>query len=300
MTDAKREPWLLILLKAQFFTKDAEAMGKSPWIMLPLVLVVTALLAAFPFINDKQVNAIRSSDPALYPGLENVFREIGNKKWDLHVEGKTLVTGPGVPAQTRVGKWLVVIEPAGGSQQVLSDAFGSNSGTTQQKIVFFGKVHFGIFDQSTGAQFDGTYEQLGWFGPEALQKIPLRELTVKFLFMAATVGFGQVQAAVSLLMFVQVVFLVFILGFLLSLSRIQVRGLSVNKNRAVGFFSSLRTAGAVSLGPALLCCVALTWIPGAGAISWVVYTLFYGVRIIVLYMARFPNKRSLATSGSRQ
>jgi hypothetical protein len=221
----------------------------------------------------------------------NVLKGIVDAGWDFKVEKSHLVTGAGVPAQAKLGTWTVVVEPAGGNQQVLAAALGTNSGTSDQKVLYLGSSNFGIIDQSTGRQFDGSYELLGWFTSENLQKLPATKATQQLLFMGATAGLPGVQASVSMLMFVQVVFLVFLLGFLLSLSKMQVRGLGVNPLRAAGFPSSLRTAGAVALGPALLVCLVLWPFPGAGAISWAAFTILYGVRIIVVYTGRFPDKQ---------
>ena len=113
--ETKRDPWLLVLMKGQVLNGSAEALGKGPWWLLALVLLATTMLAAFPFVNDKFTTALRSTDPALYPGLEAVFDEILARQWDLAVETSRLTTGPGVPAQARVGDWLVVFEPAAGS-----------------------------------------------------------------------------------------------------------------------------------------------------------------------------------------
>ena len=283
--------WLLTLIKAQVQNRAAEDMGGSPWVLFCGLIFITALLTAFPFVNDKQRTAIESTNPALYPGIMEVFKEVAQANWSLKVEEGRLVAGKDVPPQTRFGDWLIVVEPAGGSGEVLSAAFGSNSGTAHQKIAFFGASHFGLLDQSTGHQFDGTYELLGWFGAESLGKLSPRELTKRFLFMSATAGLPQMQAAVSMLMLVQMFFLVFVLGFLLSLSRVQVRGLAVNRLRGIGFSSSLRTAVAVAVGPALLICVLLSPFPGAGSVSWAAFTLVYAVRLIFVYTARFPNKK---------
>ncbi|MEI8096424.1 MAG: hypothetical protein WCG80_19600 [Spirochaetales bacterium] len=301
MSEEKKTGWMVTLLRAQFRNAEAEVMGKSPWVLFGVVLLLTALLTAFPFVNDKQRTAIESTNPGLYPGISSVFKAVADAGWDLHVEKNLLVAGKdaagqAVPAQTRFGTWLIIVEPAGGSQEVLKAALGSTSGTTVQRIVFFGISHFGILDQTTERQFDGTYDLLQWFGPDSLNKLPAADLTKRFLYMSATATLPQVQAGVSMLMFVQIVFLVFLLGFLLSLSKVQVRGLGVNRLRGVGFTSSLRTAGAVALGPALLICVALWPFTGAGSLSWAAFTLIYGFRIVLVYMGRFRDKKKKGPS----
>ena len=92
-------------------------------------------------------------------------------------------------------------------------------------------------------------------------------------------------------MFIQVVFLTVILGFLLSLSKIQILGTQIGAKRTVGFISSLKTAGFVTLGPALLICVGLSFLPGASGVSWVGFSALFGMRIVLIYMGRFRNKK---------
>ena len=289
MNDAKKEPWLLVLMKAQYSNRAAEAMGRGPWWLFVVAVFVTAMLAAFPIANDNSLYAFRSTNPAKYPGLYQVFDEIKKQKWDLSVEKGFLRTGAGVPAQTRVGDWLVVFEPAGGDPQTLTAALGS-SGTTIVRVAFFGKAHLGLIDQQTESQFDGTYELLSWFRTADIAVIPTGKLTSLVLNQAATARIPQVTLMTELLMFVQVVLLTVVLGFLLSLSSVHVRGTALGVKRAAGFLASLRTAAFVALGPALLTAIALSFIPGASGVSWVVFTLFFGGRIVLIYMARFRNK----------
>lgn len=290
MNEAKKEPWLLVLMKAQVSNQAAEAMGKGPWWLFVVTVLVTSMLAAFPIANDNSLYAFRSTNPAHYPGLYQVFDEIKRQKWDLSVEKGFLKAGAGVPAQTRVGNWLVVFEPAGGNAQALQEAVGS-SGTTIMKVAFFGNTHLGLLDQGTEKQFDGTYELLSWFSTENIQTIPTGKLTSMVLNQAATARVPQMNLMTELIMFVQEVLLTVVLGFLLSLSAVHVAGTNVGVKRAAGFLASLRTAGFVALGPALLVALVLSFIPGASGVSWVAFTLLYGGRVVLIYMARFRNKK---------
>lgn len=289
-TSEKREPWLVTLMKAQVSHRAAEAMGKGPWWMFVVAVFLTSMLAAFPIVNDNALYAFRSANPANFPGIYGVFDEIKQQRWELSIDRGFLVTGPGVPAQTRVGEWLVVFEPAGGSPEVLTQAVGS-SGTTVQKIAFFGKTHLGLMDQSTEQQFDGTWEVLGWFKTSEVMSIPTGKLISMVLNQAATGRLPQVTLLTELIMFVQVVLLVVVLGFLLSLSKVHVQGTHLGAKRAAGFLSSLKTTAFVALGPALLTAAALSFIPGASGIAWVVFTLLFGGRIMLIYMARFRDKK---------
>jgi len=289
MNEAKKEPWLLVLMKGQVSNRAAEALGKGPWWLFVVTVFVTAMLAAFPISNDNSLYAFRSTNPAYYPGLAAVFEEIKTQKWDLAVDKGFLVAGAGVPAQTRVGDWLVVFEPAGGNPQVLADAVGS-SGTTVTKIAFFGKTHLGLIDQQTAKQFDGTYEMLTWFKTSEIQNLPTGKLTSMVLNQTALARIPQVTLMTELIMFVQVVLLTVVLGFLLSLSAVHVTGTHLGIKRAAGFLASLRTAGFVALGPALVTALVLSFFPGASGISWVAFTLLFGIRIVLIYMGRFRNK----------
>jgi len=115
-----------------------------------------------------------------------------------------------------------------------------------------------------------------------------------FLYSSATGGVTQAYVTVLALMFVQVLSLTIIMGFLLSLSKIMIAGTSLGSSRrGAGFFASLKTTAGVAIGPALLLCVILFSVPGAGGVSWVGFTLLYGARIVFIYMARFRNKKKI-------
>lgn len=291
MGEEKREPWLLVLMKGQVSNKSAEALGKGPWWLFVVTVFVTSMLSAFPIANDNSLYAFRSANPVNYPGLAKVFDEIKRQKWELSVDRSVLSTGPGVPAQTRVGDWLVVFEPAGGNPETLTQAVGA-SGTTILKVAFFGKTHLGLIDQQTQKQFDGTWDLLNWFKTSEITSIPTSKLTSMVLAQTATARIPQTTLLTELIMFVQVVLLTFVLGFLLSLSKVHVSGTHLGIKRAAGFLASLKTAGFVALGPALLTAVALSFFPGGSGLSWVAFTLLFGVRIVILYMARFRNKKA--------
>lgn len=289
----KREPWLLLLVKGQVSNRAAEAMGKGPWWLFVLVVVLNGLLTAFPIANDNNLYAFRSTNPANYPGLYQVFDAFKQQKWSVAVEKGYFTTGEGVPAQTRVGDWLVVFEAAGGNPDVITQAVGS-SGTTVQKIAFFGKTHLGLIDQTTQKQFDGSWETLGWFRSPDLQTIPTGKLTTMVLTQTATARLPQTTLITELIMFVQVVMLTVILGFLLSLTKVHVAGTVLGAKRAAGFAASMKTTGFVALGPAFLTALILSFIPGASGVSWVVFTLLFGGRVVLVYMARFRNKNKKA------
>jgi hypothetical protein len=291
MSETKKEPWLLVLLKGQIFNKDAEVLGRGPWVLFGAVVLISAILAAFPFVNDKFTSALRSTNPALYPGLDQVFDEVRTRGWDLEVVQGKLTTGPSVPPQAVLGGWKVVFEPAGGDGQALAQAVGD---LTSRKIAFFGKTSFGLLDQTNNVQFDGTWSKLEGFRSADTVKIPSAKLIPLVLYASATGGLPQTILTILLLMFIQVVFLTVILGFLLSLSKIQILGTQIGAKRTVGFISSLKTTGFVTLGPALLICVGLSFLPGASGVSWVGFSALFGMRIVFIYMGRFRNKKKEA------
>jgi hypothetical protein len=294
MTEPSRRPWLAVLVTGQVLGRDAEALGKGPWALFVAVILVSTLLVAFPFVQDRFTSALRSTNPALYPGLIDVFKEAKAQKWDLAIENGRLSTGPGVPAEVRVGTWLVEFEPAGGDPKKMQESIGS-SGTTVQNVAVFGTSHWGLVVGQTNAQFDGTWEKLSGFHTSDLDKVSAEQLVPILLYASATGGVVPAIFTVMLLMFVQVVFLTVILGFLLSLSRIQIRGTGLGQRRGVGFVSSLKTTGFVALGPALLTSFA-GLIPGGSGFGWVAFTLLFGVRIVLIYMNRFRNKTKSVTA----
>lgn len=288
-TAEKKEPWLVVLMKGQITNKHAELLGKGPWWMFVVVVFLTAMLAASPIASENGRFALESTNPALYPGLDGVFAEIQQKGWELKVDKGFLVTGAGVPSQTRIGDWLVVFEPAGGNSQALQEAVGT-SGTTIIKVAFFGRTNLGLIDQETEKQFNGTWDGLPGFQiPERVPTDPA-QLTALVLAKTATARIPQTTLMTELFMFVQVTMLTVVLGFLLSLSKVHIRGTFVGQKRAAGFLASLRTAGFIGLGPALLTAVVFSLIPGSSGLAFVTFTLLFGGRIVLIYMARFRNK----------
>lgn len=297
MIETKREHWLPVLLRSQVSNKEAEKLGTSPWWLFIAVILATTALSAFPLVNDQFKTVIASTNPANYPGLGTVFKKIESEKWLLRIDGGKLSTEGGVPAQVLLGKWLVVFESAGGSPDLLMKTMNGSEGNEARGVVFFGKTHFGIVDQDTKNKFDGTYGNLGGFRTADLSKVPADRMVEIFLYSSATGTVSRNYATVMLLMFVQVVSLVVIMGFLLSLSKVMIAGTSLGTSpRGAGFISSLKTAAGVALGPALLLCILLFPVPGGGAVSWVGFTLLFGGRIVFIYMARFRNKKKILKS----
>ncbi len=292
MVDTKRKPWLFTLMHAQVSNAEAEKLGSSPWWLLVLVILASTTLSAFPLVNDRYKNLIASTNPANYPALSQVFKKIKTENWLLRVENGILLTESPVPAQVQVDKWMVVFEGSGGSSDLLMGTINGPKGDTTRGVVFFGKTHLGIVDQDTKSQFDGTWANLDGFKTADLSKVPLEKMMRIILYSSATGGVTQAYFSVLLLMFAQVVSLILIMGFLLSLSSVKIAGTSLGKSRrGAGFFASLKTAAGAALGPALIICIALFSLSGAGGISWVAFTLLYGARIVFIYMARFRNKK---------
>jgi len=294
----RAQPWPLTLLVGQLRNREAEALGRFPWWGAALAVVLAAVLAAFPFINDKFTTAVRSTNPGLYPGLTEVFATMGDRGWVLKVEGGRLTAGAGVPGRTKVGAWLVVVEPAGGGVPGLEQAVAADGSV--QKVAFFGTTRWGLLDGSTEARFDGTWTKLEGFTTADLGKVPAAKLLPIILFAGATGDVVPAMAATFLLMFVQVVFLTVVLGFLLSLSKVQIAGTPLGARRGAGFAASLKATALLTPGPALLVAVALSFFPGASALSWVVYTLLLGLRIVVLYMGRFSARSKARPAPERE
>lgn len=275
---SRPQPWPLTWLVGQVRNREAEALGAWPWGGACLAVVLAATLAAFPFVNDKFTYAVRSTNPALYPGLTGVFEHFQSDHADLKVAQGRLVAGPGVAGVSEASGWTIVVESAGGRVPDPAPA----------RIAFFGERRWSLV--TPAHQFEGTWSKLEGFTTADLNKVPLAKLQPMLLFASATGDLVPTMAATWMLMFVQVVFLTVVLGFLLSLSKVQIAGTTLGARRGVGFAASLRTTAFLTVGPGLVVAVALSFFSGASALSWVVYTLLIGLRIVVLYMGRFNAK----------
>jgi hypothetical protein len=281
-------PWPLRLMRAQVINKDAEALASLPFPLFIALVIISSILLAFPFVNDRFITATTSANPALYPGLQEVFEQLAATGWEFRVDGTGLHTGPGVPATRRFGDWLVIFEPAGGDPAQLAQASGLDAATS---VVFFGKTHVGMLAQATHRQFDGTWEKLAGFSIRDFDKVPAARLLPIILYASATGGLTGAFLSVNLLMLAQVAMMGVLMGFLLSLTRVHAAGTGLGNLRGVGFIASWKTVTGVAIGPALLLAVLMYAIPGVGGFSWLAFSLIYAVRVVLIYMGRFRNKK---------
>jgi hypothetical protein len=74
------------------------------------------------------------------------------------------------------------------------------------------------------------------------------------------------------------------------LSKVHISGTAVGARRGAGFAASLKTVAVVSIAPALLMTVVAFVFTGIGAITWIGFSLFFGIRVVFVYMGRFRNK----------
>jgi len=271
MNEKNRDPWLLVVLKGQWFRTEALALAAGPWVLWAIVVVLASALTAFPLVNDRFAAALKATEVDRYPGLEAVFQASLDGKWGLAVDQGQLHTAPGAPAQTRVGDWLVVIEPAGGDSQALARAAGLG-GTSGGKVAFFGKTRFGLLDRSTQTRFDGAWTKLEGFRSADLARIPLAQILPLVLYAGATGALVPEMYGFWALILGQLVLLALVVGFALSRAA----------TAPGGFWTSVKTAGFQVLGPAVVVALVLSFCPGWGFLSWVVFTLLFGLRVALV------------------
>jgi hypothetical protein len=282
---------LLTVFRAQVSSRDADLAGKISWPAFVAIIIMVTFITAFPFVNDRFTTAFRATNPDLYPGIYQVFRGVAAQPWQLEIKGGELSASADVPATTRMGDWTVVFEPAGMTMEAF---MASDAAAQEERVVFFGKKNFAIANLKTGDNLNGGYTSLNGFRSEDLRKGDPDKITRYFIYAVSTGGVAFTFVMTTFLMLFQDVFLVILLGFLLSLSKISVGGASVGSRRGAGFAASVKTTCVVSLGPALLTSVIAMMIPGASMFVWIGFSLLFGMRVVFVYMARFRNKKKAA------
>ncbi len=295
---SRLEPGIVVLAKAQFLNQAAEDAGRLPFWLCALALALSILVACFPLVRERYRSAMLSSNPARYPEIGLALRSAALKGWDLRVEGGMLRAGASAPAHARIGSWDVLIEPATASSGAEMSAEPNKMGLapeeegSDRRLILFGSNRFAVSDARSGNSLSGSWEELEGFelknlsGPDVEKKINM------FLFSSATSGLRRESILISLITAVQVLLLCLMLGFLLSLSKVKAQGSTLSTKRAAGFMCSLKTTMVVGLGPSLAVALIVFFFPLAAGMSWMLFTLFFGGRIVLIYMGRFKNKKS--------
>lgn len=289
-TPAPKPNMLLTVFRAQLNNADADRAGKISWVAFVAIIVIVTFITAFPFVNDRFTEAFKSTNPDRYPGVYEVFRGVASQPWQLSIANGELSVSADVPPKASIGDWTVLFEPAGMTMEAF---MASPEAEKANKVVFFGKKNFAIAVLKDGANLGGGYTSLNGFKSEDLRKGDPEKIARYFIYAVATGGVGLTWAMITILMLFQDVFLVILLGFLLSLSKISIGGASVGQRRGAGFAASVKTTCVVSLGPALLTSVIAMLIPGLGMFVWIGFSLLFGMRVVFVYMGRFRNKKKI-------
>ena len=249
MEEEKRNSWLLLLIKGQFDNKAAQTLGQGPWWLLVVVLLFTVVFAAIPAVNDGFTAARNSAEVARYPGLAEALDQIPAQGWNFTVVHGQLTTAQGVPAQAVLGGWTFVFESPGGN---LAEA-----ALAGHKVSYFGASEWLLRDEKGVVLFSGTWDKLSGFQASDLVKNPAAKLLPLLLYASAAGSAVQGMFTSFALMAALVLALTALLGLL----------------------GSVRTAGFLSLAPALVTLASIAFLQGVGWMSWFAFPLVFGARM---------------------
>lgn len=297
-TPAKRKPWLLVLTQAQFSNPQAEEMGERNWLVFAFVLMLSCLCLALPFMGRVISSSMVQGDPTTYPGLAEAIVALQASGRDFTIQGGILIPGPGTPAEEMAGSWKVIWTGAGGElPESLKNTepaprLGASTGDPSKPgiLVFRNEGLNILHSDGSPAMVGGTWTPLEGFRFSLMPTDPSGVAA----FLGTVAMSNVMNAAVSnlFMMSVQTIVYVIVMGLFLSLSGLKI-GMTgtVPASRKRGFSRSVRSAAAVTLGPAFLSCVLMLFIPLMMAYGFILFALSGGARIIWLYMSRFPGKK---------
>lgn len=297
LVTAKRKPWLLVLTHAQVSNPHAEEMGERNWLIFAFILILSCLSLTLPFMGRILSTSMVAGDPATYPGLSAVFPELKAAGRDFTITGGMLIPAEGTPPEETVAGWKIIWTGAGGKlPESLADVtmmprtLGSQTDTDQPGILVFRKEGLNILHADGSAAMSGGV----WVPLEGLrfQDLDMNEGNISaFLGSVAMSSVMDRMVSNLFMLSIQTILYVLVMGAFLSLSGIRI-GMTgtVPTRRKKGFSRSVRSAAAVTLGPAFLVCMILLFFPSLLGFGFVAFSLLGGARVIWLYISRFPNK----------
>ena len=272
------------LVKGQFINRDAEDCGKFPGAVSVLLLILSSLMMAFPFMYSRYAESVSRGQAEHYPGLGAAWLALAGEGGDFHIENGTFIPDPKAPKALNFAGWTIFLD-------------GIPSKEVKAPFLAFVKGRVLIHSGDFGV--NAPLSVLNGINGPALQKLShnfdgFTTFVKGSLFSLSTAEVPGAFIQIIGLMFLQNFIFVLVLGMFLAMSGLRIAYQTPGARRAVGYWSSLKTVAALTLGPALAAALVGGFFPTWGiAIVMMVYSLLLGVRVIVVYMGRFKNKKKV-------
>jgi hypothetical protein len=275
---------LVTLASSWWSNKAAERCAGLPWPLVLGVFLASSLAIALPFGAGRWRDARASAELSRYPGLGAAFMAVAERGGEFSVQDGSFKADPGAPREFEINGWRVSLGAEGGPAP------------DGPKALWFGADRLVVSNPETGyalasdwLPFEGIDAAL--FRRAAQDRLSMAELIAGMLYTAAFAGMGSTILTVGLLMLVQNLFFITILGLFLSLSALR-KGLRPDgAGTRIEPLKGIRVAASAIAGPAFLVGLVGLLLPALNAaLLWLAYSLLGGVRIVLIYMARYRSR----------
>jgi hypothetical protein len=193
---------------------------------------------------------------------------------------------PVAPAELEADGWLVVLGKSGSPPP------------DPGKILWLGKELFVVSNPDTGAMLASDWAPLQGFDARDLRQASrdlatMADLIAGILYNTAFANMGSTLLTLSLLMLVQNAFFVSALGVFLSISALRQRQQAGGLVKRLQPLKAIKVSACAMAGPAFITGILGLALPGlSAALLWLAYSLLGGIRIVILYIARYRSAAS--------
>jgi hypothetical protein len=274
----------ITLVKGQFINRSAEECGKFPGAVSVLLLILSSLMMAFPFMYSRYTESVNNGQATHYRGLGSAWLALANEGGAFRIEKGSFIPDSQAPRSLKFAGWTVFLGDVPAKEET-----GPFLAFVKGRVL----VHSGDFG------VNGPLSVLNGINGPALEKLShnfdgFTAFVKGSLFSLSTAEVPGAFLQIIGLMFLQNFIFVLVLGMFLAMSGLRIAYQTPGSSRAVGYWSSLKTVAALTVGPALVAALVGGFFPTWGiAIVMMVYSLLLGVRVILVYMGRFKNKKKV-------
>ncbi|NNM68007.1 MAG: hypothetical protein HKM06_08365 [Spirochaetales bacterium] len=272
------------LVQGQFINRSAEDCGKFPGAVSVLLLILSSLMMAFPFMYSRYTESVNNGQAQHYRGLGSAWLALAGEGGNFKIENGAFVPDPRAPKLLKIAGWTV---------------FLGEAPSKEEASPFLAFVKDRVLIHSGDYGVNGPLSVLNGINGPALEKLEqnfdgFTAFVKGSLFSLSTAEVPGAFVQIIGLMFLQNFIFVLILGMFLAMSGLRIAYQTPGSRRAVGYWASLKTVAALTVGPSLVAALVGGFFPTWGiAIVMMVYSLLLGVRVILVYMGRFKNKKKV-------
>ncbi len=264
----------------------AEECASLPWLLVVALVIASSLAIALPFGAGRWREAREFADPGRYPGLGSAFVALAREGGDWKIEGGALERGGAAPSVLEAAGWTVL---SGGS------IVGAPSTATLALAPDSLSVYHPRNDwllRSAWAPFEGF--DSGALREAASDRLRLATLIESLLWTAAAARLPSDLSVMVLLLAVQYLFFSGVLALFLSLAALRVKPSVEGGREKPAPLKSFKVVAAAVSGPAFLVGLAGLAFPSmSAALLWLAFSLLAGVRVVMVYAARYRRAAAL-------